>query len=372
MFFALCRTAVVISIALGSLLLASMSIAVATVRQDSLSRAEIHRIQQDVFRAAIEAIRPSIVRIETIGGALPVRRSDDGKRTETVFRQADGPTTGLVWSEDGYIITSSFNFLRDPRIITVTLHNGRKLLARLVARDRPARLTLLKVNSDQPLTAPTLAAMDRLRPGQWSLAAGHGFGGQRPAMSVGIISALNRKSGLAVQTDAKVSPANYGGPLVDVEGALIGVCVPMGLSEDETAGIDLYDSGISFAVHVGRIQSQIERMKRGEDVRRGLMGVSLDASDSDARGVPIIAPPVGPAETAGLMKGDIIVSIDDDPTSTYAILKRKLMQSAAGDSIVVDFLRDGEVEQTALTLVRREELNPQPSTQPASRPAGPP
>ena len=353
-------------------LLFALASIVAAPRQDSLARDGLHRIQQDVFRAALEAISPSIVRIETIGGALPVRRSDDGKRTEIVFRQADGPTTGLVWSEDGYIITSSFNFMRDPRVITVTTHDGRKLLARLVARDRPARLALLKVNSDQPLTAPTLAAMDRLRPGQWSLAAGHGFGGQRPAMSVGIISALNRKSGLAVQTDAKVSPANYGGPLFDVEGALIGVCVPMGLREGETAGIEWYDSGISFAVHVGRIQSQIERMKRGEDVRRGLMGVNLDASDSDARGVPIIADPVGPAETAGLMKGDIIVSIDDDPTPTYAILKRKLMQSAAGDSIVVDFLRDGQAEQTALTLVRREELNPPTSTQPASQPTSQP
>ncbi|MCH7872205.1 MAG: trypsin-like peptidase domain-containing protein [Planctomycetes bacterium] len=340
--------------------------------QDTPSSVGLYRAQQDVFRAAINTINPSIVRIQTIGGALPVRRSQDGKRAGVLFRQADGPTTGVIWSADGYIITSSFNFLRDPRVITVTLHDGRTLLARLIARDRPARLALLKVEADHPLPVPRIAESDKLRPGQWALAAGHGFGSRNPAMSVGIISALNRKGGLAVQTDAKVSPANYGGPLFDIEGALIGVCVPMGQGEDETAGIEWYDSGISFAVHTNRIRAQFERLKRGEDVQRGLMGVILDNSDSDPRGVPIMAPPVGPAAAAGLQEGDLITTIDGQPTPTYALLKRALSQKAAGDAALIGFLREGRQEETGLTLVRREELNPPAATQPASAPAGQP
>ena len=110
----------------------------------TVSQARLHEHQQQVFRAALRAVRPSIVRIDTIGGLQPEQRAPvGGRRAGAGFRQADGPTTGLIWSADGYVITSSFNFIRDPSIITVTLHDGRRFVARLIARDRPARLALL-------------------------------------------------------------------------------------------------------------------------------------------------------------------------------------------------------------------------------------
>ena len=102
------------------------------------------------------------------------------------------------------------------------------------------------------------------------------------------------------------------------------------------------------------------------------MGVNLDNSDSDPRGVPIIAPPAGPAAAAGLQEGDLITSIDAQPTPTYVLLKRALTQKAAGDTALIGFLRDARQDETALMLVRREELNPSAATQPASIPADQP
>lgn len=327
----------------------------------------VRRALQELTRSALQTIQPSIVRIETIGGAQPVRRLRDGRVVRQQFRQADGPTTGLIWSADGHIITSSFNFVRDPSVITVTLHDGRRLLATLLARDHPGRLTLLKVDA-RDLTVPDFVPEESLRPGQWAIAAGYGYGTQTPAVSIGIISALCRMSGLAVQTDAKLSPANYGGPLFDIEGRVIGVCVPMGMGEGEMAGLEWYDSGISFAISAARIQDHLPALKEGRDVHRGLMGVLLQAVEEDGSGMRVAGPPRGPARLAGLAEGDLITHIDGVEVAMLVELRRQLYRKAAGQSIRVSYSREGESQTVELTLVRAEELPP-PSTQPASAPA---
>ena len=115
--------------------------------------------------------------------------------------------------------------------------------------------------------------------GQWTLVAGYGHGSGAPAVSVGILSALDRLDGRAVQTDAKTSPANYGGPLFDVEGRVIGVCVPKaGGDDEEIAGVEWYDSGIGFAIQADYIQQRLPRLKAGRDLQRGFMGVRFDSA----------------------------------------------------------------------------------------------
>ncbi len=110
--------------------------------------ADLVRQQQLVFQHAWQTATGGIVRIDTIGGAQPIEKVDatpGEERTAVGFRQADGPSTGVIWSPDGSILTSSFNFYRDPTVITVTLADGRRFVAKLIARDLPARIALLKV-----------------------------------------------------------------------------------------------------------------------------------------------------------------------------------------------------------------------------------
>ncbi len=209
-----------------------------------------------VVQHAIQIASPAIVRIDTVGGAQPV--ADEGQQQVPGFRQADGPTTGVIWSNDGWIVTSSFNFLRDPSIITATLSDGRRLVAKLVARDLPNRLALLKVDAVD-LPKPGFGTVGDTRVGQRVLVAGFGFSSTTPAVSLGVISARERMNGVALQTDAKTSPANYGGPLFDLDGRVLGVIVPLGASEDEAAGVDWYDSGIGFAVPLSNILSVVDR-----------------------------------------------------------------------------------------------------------------
>ncbi len=337
---------------------------------------------QRVFQAALERVEPTIVRIDTIGGAQPVQSEDgDGPpQPATGFRQADGPTTGVIWSPDGHILTSSINFVRDPLIITVTLHDGRRFVARLVARDRLARLALLKIEATD-LPVPELASLAELRPGQWALAAGFGHASPRPAVAVGVISALDRINGLAIQTDAKISPANYGGPLFDLAGRVMGVCVPLSPQvDDETAGVEWYDSGIGFAIHTEYIAGRWTKLAAGEDLERGLLGISLDSrrpvigepdtqpASQPSGGVQIIGEPRGPAADAGLRAGDVITSIDGQPTPDIVAFRRVMARRAAGETIRVEYTRDRAPSEATLTLAPVDEFR-QPASTPASLPA---
>jgi serine protease Do len=337
--------------------------------------------QQLVFQRALRTITPCIVRIDTIGGAQPVKPASGTLQLQPAgptFRQADGPTTGLIWSSDGYILTSSFNFVRDPVVITVTLSDGRGYVARLVARDRLARLALLKIEA-RDLSTPQWVSCDRLRVGQWALAAGWGHGGDEPALSAGIVSALGRMSGLAIQTDAKISPANYGGPLFDIEGRVIGVCVPMGPGEDELAGVEWYDSGIGFAIHRDRAQRSVARLQQGQELQRGLIGVYFDMHEpvvgvqptaaqadesADGAGLRIIGAPRGPAAAAGLKADDVITHVDGEPTPRVVDFRRVLASKAAGDTLDITYRRGDQSAVVTLTLAAAEDFRSPPTSQP--------
>ena len=161
-------------------------------------------------------VAPSVVRIQTVGGLDRVGRVLTGTAA----------TTGVVVSADGFVISSAFNFVSRPSSVLVTLFDGRRFPAKIVANDRARMLTLLKIEADG-LSVPRVAARKDFRVGQWAIAMGRTYESPLPSLSVGIISALDRIWGRALQTDAKISPANYGGPLVDIRGQVIGVLVPL-------------------------------------------------------------------------------------------------------------------------------------------------
>jgi serine protease Do len=343
----------------------------------------LRRAQQQVFHAALEAAAPGIVRIDTIGGAQPAGPSAQpgGEPAAPGFRPADGPTTGLICSADGYILSSSFNFLRDPAVITVKLADGRRFVAKLVARDGPAGLTLLKIDATG-LPVPHWAPRRELRPGQWALVTGYGHGGDTPALSVGILSAVDRLEGRAVQTDAKTSPVNYGGPLLDIEARVMGICVPKaGSATDELAGVEWYDSGIGFAIHADYIQDRLPRLKAGTNLQRGFMGVAFDSlapvvdpssSAQAPNGVVLTAVPPGPAADAGLQPGDVITNVNGRPTPQRIDIRRELARLAAGDQITVTYRRGEQTATATLTLVPAEALRPSPTSPPTSQPASAP
>jgi serine protease Do len=298
--------------------------------------------EEAAFRAAAERVANSVVQIRTIGGL-------DAARSEL---STNGPTTGLVISADGYIVTSTFNFTQQPASILVDFASGKQMPAELVATDESRMLVLLKVHDAVDLPAPEIAPADDVRVGQWAVAVGRTFRADRTNVSVGIISAKDRMFGKVVQTDANVSTANYGGPLVDIRGRVLGILVPMApQGAGEVAGAEWYDSGIGFAVPLSSIEGALERMKNGEDQHAGILGVGLVAKSPHSAPAEVAAVrPDSPAGLAGLRKGDRVVEVDGRRIKTQTDLRFALGPLYGGDKVRVAVIRGDEQIERTITL----------------------
>lgn len=303
---------------------------------------DVNERTESAIKAAVERVAPTIVRIETSGGAEVIGSGRQG------VRKGVGPTTGLIVSADGYIMTSSFNFANKPSSIYVSIP-GRpdKLVAKTIATDTTRMLTLLKVDA-KDLPVPTAAKKAEIKIGQWSVALGRALGVDEnalPSVSVGIVSALGRMYGKALQTDAKVSPINYGGPVIAVDGTVQGILVPASPRGDtEVAGVEWYDSGIGFAVPLEDIFAVLPRMKKPEDLQRGLLGITGKTDDLYLEVVTVgTVAPDSAAAKAGIQPDDVISAIDGKPIQNYSQLQHILGPKYAGDAIALQVTRDGQV-----------------------------
>lgn len=309
---------------------------------------ELSIIEQAAFRAAVDRVAPAVVSIETIGGLEQVGEVLVGT----------GSSCGLVVDPDGFIVSSSFNFMHRPASIVVTMPDGSRTAAKLVARDETRKLVLLKVTT--PFRFPPLDAVPEgeVRVGMWALAVGRGFEASKPNMSVGIVSAVRRIWGKAVQTDAKISPANYGGPLLDVRGRVIGVLVPMSPNErEEVSGVEWYDSGIGFAIPLVHILRVLPRLKAGEDLKQGLVGVRFQGENIYADSPKLAHVRANsPAYKVGLRRGDLITAVDGRPVELQVQVMEQIQRRYAGESLKVTVARGSEKFDRDVPLVA--ELEP--------------
>jgi len=303
--------------------------------------------EEAAIRAAVERVAPSVVRIETAGV------SEASLASPAEASPASGPSTGLVVEEGGWIIASAFAVPKDVSEAIVVLPaiapeadtsektlpgkqpTGRRQVARVVGRDLARGLVLLRADG---ATLPPVAAWvprAELAVGQWTIAVGRVWDAAVPSVAVGILSATNRSWGRSVQTDASISPANYGGPLIDIEGRVIGILAPL---PADTAGMnlgtELYDSGIGFAVPFDDILRVLPRLKNGETLAPGVIGIGYSSRDPFTGEARIATCRQGsPAAKAGLRAGDLIVAADGRPVTRIAELRHVLAPHYAGDSV---------------------------------------
>ena len=309
--------------------------------QSASAQGSLEQLEEEAFRQAAAIVDPSVVRIETVGGLERVG----------ALLVGTGATTGVVVSSDGLIISSSFNFIAMPSSILVTLADGRRFPARQIAEDKSRMLTLLKIDAVE-LTVPQVAPRSSFRVGQWALAIGRTYEGGQIGISAGIVSAVDRVWGKALQTDAKVSPVNYGGPLVDVQGRVLGILAPMSPTEaGETAGVEWYDSGIGFAVPFEDLLAVLDRLKAGENLLPGLIGVIFKGENPAGGETEIDRVRYrSPAEEAGLKTGDRIVEVEGHAVATLTQLKQVLGRKYAGETLTLAVQRGDDKVPVELTL----------------------
>ena len=302
---------------------------------------DLATLQGQAVQAAVSRVAASVVQIETSGGADVL-----GSGAERL-RKGMGPTTGLIVAPDGYIISSAFNFANKPAAIFVTLPGQKdRYVARVVATDQTRMLTLLKIDASG-LSVPIPCPKSEIRVGQTAAALGRTWTGAEgaPSVSIGIVSALGRIWGKAIQTDAKVSPVNYGGPLIDISGRVLGVLVPASpRAQDETAGVEWYDSGIGFAIPLEDVNAVLPRLRQGNDLKRGLLGIvpKNPPEKYDALAEVASVLPDSAAARAGIRPGDVVTEIDGVRVARQAQVMHVLGSRYEGDVVSVKIKRGKE------------------------------
>lgn len=299
--------------------------------------------REAAIRAAVAATEGRVVQLRYFGDA----GGGLGAAAPTVTGYAIG---------EGWVLTSLYALSEDPAAILCQRPGDEPVEARVVARDHSRALALLRLR--QAAASPSEAAGRSARVGETAIALGRVYETGRVNLSVGVVSAVRRLGGRALQTDAAISPANYGGPLIGLDGTLLGLITP--LSPAGQSGVGLYDSGVGFAVPPEQFGPRLVRLAAGEDVRAGWLGVGVAEEDplrSPAR-VDSLAE-VGPAVEAGLQVGDLMASLNGTPTGTAWEFRRRLSGLDAGQPVVVGVQREGEpVQPIELTLVEQPPPSP--------------
>ena len=303
--------------------------------QDDLLEREEKALQAAVIKAS-----PSVIQLELVGG---------------LESQELGPVSGLAVTTDGFVLASAAMIPANITSILATTPSGKRAAAKVISHDYSRNLVLVKVNTEE--TYPLLEAIpkDEIIVGQWSIALGRTFSREFTNQSVGIISASNRVWGKAIQSDAKISPANYGGPLIDIHGRVFGILTPLTPNPQggQSDGSEWYDSGIGFAVPIADIMPYLEKLKQGDSLYPGRLGISLTSGNIyDLPAEVVAVQPKSPARDAGIQKGDSIFELAGKPVTRQSELRHILGAHYAGDTINIKVTRDDKIVTAELTLAQ--------------------
>ena len=292
-------------------------------------------------------------------------------------RRSSALGSGFVISEDGYIVTNN-HVIEGADEILIEFFEGFELPAELVGTDPNTDIALLKVEADEALKFVPFGDSDISRVGDWVIAMGNPLG-QGFSVSAGIVSARNRAlSGTYddyIQTDAAINRGNSGGPLFNMDGEVIGVNTAILSPNGGSIGI-----GFSMASNV--VTRVVDQLQEFGETRRGWLGVRIqditpDMMDAIAglesvNGALITDVPPGPAEEAGLLAGDVILSFDGTDVDDTRGLVRTVGNTQVGAAVRVVVLRDGATETILVTLGRRETAEAAvPAVAPAPEPEEP-
>lgn len=278
-------------------------------------------------------------------------------------QQQIGTGSGVIISEDGYIVTNN-HVINGAQDIEITLNNKKTYQAKLIGTDSNMDIALLKVDADEKLPYAVFADSDQVKVGEWVLAVGNPYN-LNSTVTAGIISAKARNldtSGIQsfIQTDAVVNPGNSGGALVNTRGELVGINTMISSNTGSYVGY-------SFAVPSNITRKIIEDIMEFGNVQRGILGIegrelngvaSKELNTSETQGFYInkVTKNSG-AEKAGIKSGDVIVKLDNQNVTSFAELSGYVNTKRPDDEIKVTVNRDGKRMIIPVKLTKKELLS---------------
>jgi serine protease Do len=291
------------------------------------------------------------------GGNDPFRKFFDdffGEMPEREYKQV-GVGSGVIIDPQGYILTNQ-HVVDEADKITVVLPDGREFKGEVKGQDTRSDLAIVKINAkDLPVAA--LGDSDNLKIGQWVVAIGNPFGlsvqNTEPTVTAGVISALHRTLGRTmgrdrdysdlIQTDAAINPGNSGGPLVNLRGEIVGINVAI---YSTTGGYQ----GVGFAVPSNVAKRIVSRLIEGKKIEYGWLGITVQDLSDDLAGYFGLAGKKGvlvagvlkdgPAEKAGIKKGDVLKQFDSQDINNVKDLLSLVNKSEVGRKVKISAIRD--------------------------------
>jgi serine protease Do len=296
------------------------------------------------------------------GGQAP---GGQGQGAQPRTRSAESLGSGFIISPDGYIVTNN-HLIQGAGgqgtvdQVTVTLPDRREFPARIIGRDPPSDLAVLKIEgANFPFV--NWGDSTRARVGDWVIAIGnpYGLGG---TVTAGIISALHRGIVGAgaydryIQTDASINMGNSGGPMFDMAGNVIGINSAL-ISPTGT------NVGIGLAIPAELARPVIDSLRRGQAPQRGYLGVGLQALEDDiAAGLGISKDrgelvrsvvPNGPAARGGLQQGDVVLSVNGRAVTPDETASFLIANTQVGSRIPIEVIRGGRRQMVQVTVAQR-------------------
>jgi S1-C subfamily serine protease len=336
-------------------------------------------------QAVYERAAPGVVTVLSVFGGGPSLLGGGGA----------GQGSGFVVGDGGEIVTNAHvvtdaeagggSNIDEAKEVYVEFADRNQVPADVVGFDPFADVALLRIDPDGLDLAPLeLGNSEQIEVGQPVAAIGSPFG-EEQSLSVGVISATDRsiesltdfRIDGAIQTDASINPGNSGGPLLDAEGRVLGINQQIQTSSGA-------DEGVGFAVPVDAVSRSLEQLRDDGEADYAFLGVRTQALyaqlaerlDIDTSSGALVAGVTegGPADQAGIVAGDqelrfqggpvtaggdVIVAVDGQEIVEEADLAEAVSEHAPGDTVVVEVLRDGEVEELEVELGERPEQAPQ-------------
>jgi len=271
--------------------------------------------------------------------------------------QNSGVGSGFILSTDGYVMTNA-HVIDDADTIYVTLTDKREFKAKLIGVDDRTDVAVVKINATNLPTVP-IGDSNKVRVGEWVVAIGSPFGLEN-TVTAGIVSAKGRDTGdylPFIQTDVAVNPGNSGGPLINMQGEVIGINSQI---YSRTGGF----MGISFAIPIDEAMRVADQLKTSGKVTRGRIAVAIgevtkDVADSlglpKAQGALVSSvEPGGPADKAGVQPGDIILKFNGHNVDTATDLPRMVGDTKPGTKATITLWRKGQTRELPVTVTEMQ------------------
>ncbi|HUU98713.1 MAG TPA: DegQ family serine endoprotease [Phycisphaerae bacterium] len=334
------------------------------------------------FEYAAETIRPSVVAIHSVKHLQPQGRSDGrqmplpqlpegfpfdddllrrffGDHVPQVPEIQEGLGSGVIVSADGYVLTNN-HVVGEADEVTVMLGENRELRAEVVGTDPMTDLAVIRIKADK-LPAAKLGNSDKLKVGEWVVAAGNPFG-LSDTITAGIVSAKGRANMRIaeyedyIQTDAAINPGNSGGPLVNLRGEVVGINTAI------ASRTGVYN-GVGFTIPINLARSIMDSLIKTGQVVRGWLGVSVQQLDEgmaktfgyDSTNGVLIGDVLrgGPAEKAGLHAGDIVTALDGTKITEMNQFRNLIAAKQPGSSAKMEVYRNGKTTTVTVEIGRR-------------------